>query len=121
MRPWPCGHDPVTPATARQRVVLALDEPAALLRTDVLARHRVHGDTVLAGPLDVRGYAFAGGERHIARVDVSAVTIPRIEIPRIEIPRIEIPRVDIPRIQVPKISIPSIPTVRYETGDSGPV
>jgi len=28
------------------------------------------GDTV-AGPVEVRGYAFAGGERHVARVDVS--------------------------------------------------
>jgi sulfite oxidase len=29
------------------------------------------GETVAAGPLEVRGYAFAGGERHVARVDVS--------------------------------------------------
>jgi sulfite oxidase len=29
------------------------------------------GDTVAAGAVTVRGYAFAGGERHIARVDVS--------------------------------------------------
>jgi sulfite oxidase len=29
------------------------------------------GDTVEAGPVEVRGYAFAGGERHVARVDVS--------------------------------------------------
>jgi sulfite oxidase len=28
-------------------------------------------DTVAAGPVEVRGYAFAGGERHVARVDVS--------------------------------------------------
>jgi sulfite oxidase len=26
---------------------------------------------VAAGPLEVRGYAFAGGERYVARVDVS--------------------------------------------------
>ncbi len=31
----------------------------------------VDGETVAAGPLTVRGYAFAGGERHVARVDVS--------------------------------------------------
>ena len=31
----------------------------------------LHGATVPAGPLEVRGYAFAGGERHVARVDVS--------------------------------------------------
>jgi sulfite oxidase len=29
------------------------------------------GETVAAGPVTVRGYAFAGGERHVARVDVS--------------------------------------------------
>src|SRR5581483_6288088 len=31
----------------------------------------VDGETVAAGPVTTRGYAFAGGERHIARVDVS--------------------------------------------------
>lgn len=29
------------------------------------------GDTVQTGPVEVRGYAFAGGERDVARVDVS--------------------------------------------------
>ena len=29
------------------------------------------GATVAPGPLEVRGYAFAGGERHVGRVDVS--------------------------------------------------
>jgi sulfite oxidase len=29
------------------------------------------GETVAAGPVEVRGYAFAGGERYVARVDVS--------------------------------------------------
>jgi sulfite oxidase len=29
------------------------------------------GETVAAGPVEVRGYAFAGGERHVTRVDVS--------------------------------------------------
>ena len=29
------------------------------------------GAEVAAGPVEVRGYAFAGGERHVARVDVS--------------------------------------------------
>ena len=29
------------------------------------------GATVAAGPLEVRGYAFAGGERYVARVDIS--------------------------------------------------
>src|SRR5215218_10454596 len=39
------------------------------LNADVLSP--ADGDTVAAGPLEVRGYAFAGGERHVARVDVS--------------------------------------------------
>lgn len=39
------------------------------LNADVLSP--ADGDTVAAGPVEVRGYAFAGGERHVARVDVS--------------------------------------------------
>jgi sulfite oxidase len=39
------------------------------LNADVLAP--ANGATVAAGPVEVRGYAFAGGERHVARVDVS--------------------------------------------------
>jgi sulfite oxidase len=39
------------------------------LNSDVLAPR--DGDTVTAGPVDVYGYAFAGGERHVERVDVS--------------------------------------------------
>lgn len=39
------------------------------LNSDVLSP--ADGETVVAGPLEVRGYAFAGGERHVARVDVS--------------------------------------------------
>jgi sulfite oxidase len=39
------------------------------LNADVLSPR--DGETVAAGPLEVRGYAFAGGERHVARVDVS--------------------------------------------------
>jgi sulfite oxidase len=39
------------------------------LNCDVLAP--ADGETVTAGPVEVRGYAFAGGERHVARVDVS--------------------------------------------------
>jgi sulfite oxidase len=47
---------------------LALGEVA--LNADVL----VPGDgaRLAAGPAEMRGYAFAGGERHVARVDVSA-------------------------------------------------
>src|SRR3954453_1869895 len=39
------------------------------LNSDVLSP--ADGETVRAGPVEVRGYAFAGGERHVARVDVS--------------------------------------------------
>jgi sulfite oxidase len=39
------------------------------LNADVLSP--ADGDTVEPGPVEVRGYAFAGGERHVARVDVS--------------------------------------------------
>ena len=39
------------------------------LNADVLSP--ADGATVPAGPIEVRGYAFAGGERHVARVDVS--------------------------------------------------
>jgi sulfite oxidase len=39
------------------------------LNADVLSP--ADGATVAAGPVEVRGYAFAGGERSVARVDVS--------------------------------------------------
>jgi sulfite oxidase len=39
------------------------------LNADVLSP--ADGETVAAGTVAVRGYAFAGGERHVARVDVS--------------------------------------------------
>ena len=39
------------------------------LNADVLSP--ADGETVAAGPVEVCGYAFAGGERHVARVDVS--------------------------------------------------
>jgi sulfite oxidase len=39
------------------------------LNADVLAP--TDGETVAAGPVEVRGYAFAGGERHVTRVDIS--------------------------------------------------
>jgi len=41
----------------------------AALNADVLSP--ANGATVAAGPVEVRGYAFAGGERYVARVDVS--------------------------------------------------
>jgi sulfite oxidase len=39
------------------------------LNSDVLSP--ADGETVAAGLVEVRGYAFAGGERHVARVDLS--------------------------------------------------
>jgi sulfite oxidase len=39
------------------------------LNSDVLSP--ADGESVRAGPVEARGYAFAGGERHVARVDVS--------------------------------------------------
>ncbi len=39
------------------------------LNADVLSP--ADGETVAAGPVEVSGYAFAGGDRHVARVDVS--------------------------------------------------
>ena len=39
------------------------------LNADILSP--ADGEEVAAGPLEVRGYAFAGGERYVARVDVS--------------------------------------------------
>jgi sulfite oxidase len=39
------------------------------LNSDVLSP--ADGETLPAGPVEIRGYAFAGGERHVARVDVS--------------------------------------------------
>jgi sulfite oxidase len=39
------------------------------LNSDVLSP--IDGQTVAAGAVEVRGYAFAGGERYVARVDVS--------------------------------------------------
>jgi sulfite oxidase len=39
------------------------------LNSDVVSP--ADGETVAAGPTEVRGYAFAGGERYVARVDVS--------------------------------------------------
>ena len=39
------------------------------LNSDVLSPR--DGETVRAGPVEARGYAFAGGDRYVARVDVS--------------------------------------------------
>jgi sulfite oxidase len=39
------------------------------LNSDVLSPR--DGQTVIAGPVELRGYAFAGGDRYVSRVDVS--------------------------------------------------
>jgi sulfite oxidase len=54
-----------------QRPAPGLGMPLGLvaLNSDVLLPH--DGAEVPAGDLEVRGYAFAGGDRHVARVDVS--------------------------------------------------
>jgi sulfite oxidase len=39
------------------------------MNSDVLSP--ANGETLAAGRVQVRGYAFAGGKRHVTRVDVS--------------------------------------------------
>jgi sulfite oxidase len=45
--------------------------PLGLVALNSDALSPAHAETVAAGPVEVRGYAFAGGERHVTRVDVS--------------------------------------------------
>jgi len=45
--------------------------PLGLVALNAEVLRPANGATVPAGPLEVRGYAFAGGERSVARVDVS--------------------------------------------------
>jgi sulfite oxidase len=45
--------------------------PLGLVALNAEVLSPADGDTVAAGPVEVRGYAFAGGERYVARVDVS--------------------------------------------------
>src|SRR3954469_15867473 len=45
--------------------------PLGLVALNAEVLSPADGATVAAGPVEVRGYAFAGGERHVARVDVS--------------------------------------------------
>ncbi len=63
-RVLPAGADPLAagPGDGISLAEVALN--AEILSPDV-------GATVAAGPVDVRGYAFAGGGRGVARVDVS--------------------------------------------------
>jgi sulfite oxidase len=48
-----------------------LGMPLGLVALNSAVLSPANGETVAAGPVEVRGYAFAGGERHVARVDVS--------------------------------------------------
>jgi sulfite oxidase len=45
--------------------------PLGLIALNAEILSPADGETVAAGPVEVRGYAFAGGERYVARVDVS--------------------------------------------------
>src|SRR6185437_2850175 len=45
--------------------------PLGLVALNADVRAPADGETVAAGSVEVRGHAFAGGERHVARVDVS--------------------------------------------------
>ena len=45
--------------------------PLGLIALNSAVLSPVDGATVPAGPVTVRGYAFAGGDRHVARIDVS--------------------------------------------------
>jgi len=71
--PWP-GHFQhvayrLLPEDGTPGPGLGMPLGVVALNADVLSP--ADGETVRAGPVEVRGYAFAGGERHVARVDVS--------------------------------------------------
>ena len=71
--PWP-GHFQhvayrLLPADGTPGPGAGLPLGVVALNADVLSP--ADGETVATGPVEVRGYAFAGGERHVARVDVS--------------------------------------------------
>ena len=71
--PWPGYFQDVVyrllPADATPGPGLGMSLGLIALNADVLSP--ADGETVAAGPVEVRGYAFAGGDRHVARVDVS--------------------------------------------------
>ena len=72
-RPWEGYFQHVAyrllPADGRPGPGAGIPLGLVALNSDVLSP--ADGETVAAGPVEVRGYAFAGGERHVARVDVS--------------------------------------------------
>jgi sulfite oxidase len=57
------------PADATPGPGLGMPLGLIALNADVLSP--ADGETVAAGPVEIRGYAFAGGERYVARVDLS--------------------------------------------------
>jgi sulfite oxidase len=70
--PWPGYFQHVAyrllPADATPGPGVGMPLGLIALNADVFSP--ADGETVAAGPLELRGYAFAGGERHVARVDV---------------------------------------------------
>jgi sulfite oxidase len=72
-KPWPGYFQDVVYRLLPQDGTAGPGEGMALgavaLNSDVLSP--ADGQTVAVGAVDVRGYAFAGGERHVDRVDVS--------------------------------------------------
>jgi sulfite oxidase len=71
--PWP-GHFQSTayrlvPPGTEPGHLVGMELGKVAVNSDVLVP--ADGDVVAAGPLEVRGYAFAGGWRHVERVDVS--------------------------------------------------
>jgi sulfite oxidase len=72
-RPWQGYFQHVVyrllPADATPGPGVGMPLGLVALNSDVFSP--ADGEPVPAGPVEVRGYAFAGGERHVARVDVS--------------------------------------------------
>jgi sulfite oxidase len=72
-RPWSGYFQHVVyrllPADATVGPGLGMPLGLVALNSDVLSPRE--GATVTAGPVEARGYAFAGGDRYVARVDVS--------------------------------------------------
>jgi sulfite oxidase len=71
--PWPGYFQQVAyrlvPADGTPGPGVGMPLGLVALNSDVLSPR--DGATVTAGPVEVRGYAFAGGDRHVARVDAS--------------------------------------------------
>jgi sulfite oxidase len=71
--PWPGYYQHVVyrlvPAEGTPGPGVGMPLGLVALNSDVISPR--DGATVRAGPVEVRGYAFAGGDRHVARVDVS--------------------------------------------------